>query len=254
MNREFYIDNLKVCCYPTRKEMGIAGAQYAAALIRQICAEKGEVNLIFASSPSQMDILTALRNEDVDWHHVNAFHMDEYVGISMEHKASFAEYLRKNFFCYLPLKSVHYMNGKAADIRAECDRYSRLLLEYPVDITFAGIGENGHMAFNDPYIADFFDPLLVKVNPSLDPTCRYQQVRDGWFETLDDVPSHAMTLTFSALLRAPHLIITAPSETKQRIIQRVLEGPIGLEAPATAARLHRDAVLYIDNAAASLLR
>lgn len=252
MRKEFCVDHLKVRCYPTREDMGAAGAKHAAALIRQVIEEKGEANLIFASSPSQMDVLSALVKEPVDWKRVNAFHMDEYIGIDTGHKASFANYLRENFFRHLKLKNIYYLNGMA-DSAEECRRYSRLLLEHPVDITFAGIGENGHMAFNDPYIADFFDPLLVKINPSLDAVCRAQQVRDGWFASLDEVPDQALTLTFPALLRAPHLIITAPGETKQGIVRSVLEGPICLEVPSTAARLHRDAVLYIDAASAALL-
>ncbi len=253
MNRKFVVDKLRVFQYSTREEMGVAGAQYAAALIRKVIEEKGEANLIFASSPSQMDVLTSILNEDVDWRCVNAFHMDEYIGIDIEHKASFANYLRENFFCHLHLKSVNYLNGAAEDIDEECRRYAKLLEEHPIDITFAGIGENGHMAFNDPYLADFFDPLLVKVNGGLDDVCRYQQVRDGWFATLEDVPDSAMTLTFPALLRASHLIITSPSSTKKEIIQKVLEGPICLDVPSSIARLHLDAVLYIDDAAAELL-
>lgn len=253
MNREFVVDKLRVFQYSTREEMGADGAKYAAALIRKVIEEKGEANLIFASSPSQMDVLTSILNEDVDWSCVNAFHMDEYIGIDIEHKASFANYLRENFFCHLQLKSVNYLNGAAEDIDEECRRYAKLLEEHPIDITFAGIGENGHMAFNDPYLADFFDPLLVKVNGGLDDVCRYQQVRDGWFATLEDVPDSAMTLTFPALLRAPHLIITSPSSTKKEIIQKVLEGPICLDVPSSIARLHLDAVLYIDDAAAELL-
>lgn len=252
MRNEFCVDHLKVRCYPTREEMGAAGAKHAAALIRQVIEEKGEANLIFASSPSQMDVLSALIKEPVEWNRVNAFHMDEYIGIDIGHKASFANYLRENFFRHLKLKNIYYLNGMA-DSAEECLRYSGLLLKHPVDITFAGIGENGHMAFNDPYIADFFDPLLVKINPSLDAVCRAQQVRDGWFASLDEVPDQALTLTFPALLRAPYLIITAPSKTKQGIVREVLEGPICLEVPSTAARLHRNAALYIDAASAALL-
>jgi len=253
MYQEFNAGLLRVRRYPTRSEMGAAGAAYAAELIRRTLSEKGEANLIFASSPSQMDVLSALLREDVDWSRVNAFHMDEYIGVGVEHRASFANYLRENFFRHLRLGSVHYLNGEAGDIEEECRRYSRLLEEHPVDITFAGIGENGHMAFNDPYLADFFDPLTVKVNACLDPVCRGQQVRDGWFSALEEVPASAMTLTLPALLRSPHLIVTAPGGTKREIIRRVLEGPICLEVPGTAARLHRDAVLYIDDASAALL-
>jgi glucosamine-6-phosphate deaminase len=254
MEKTFQVGQLKVRCFSTREEMGAAGAQQAAALIRSVCRERGEANLIFASSPSQMDVLHALQQEDVDWSCVNAFHMDEYIGVGIDHPASFARYLRENFFSALPLKGVYYLNGLAPDIPAECARYSRLLEQHPTDITFAGIGENGHMAFNDPYLADFFEPRLVKVNGGLDEVCRRQQVRDGWFSSLDEVPVGAMTLTFPALLRAPHLIVTAPSETKADIVQKVLEGPICLEVPSSVARLHRDAVLYLDAAAAARLQ
>lgn len=253
MERKVRIDNLDVFCYTTRDEMGAAGAKVAAADIRRVIEEKGECNLVFASAPSQMDLLNALLNEDVPWDKVNAFHMDEYIGLSIEHPSSFANYIRENFLKKLNLKSVHYLNGLAEDIPAECERYSELLRKYPTDITFAGIGENGHMAFNDPGIADFFEPALVKVNPGLDAECRAQQVHDGWFETLDDVPDSAFTLTFPALLKAPRLIITVPGPTKTEIVQKTLELPVSLDVPASIARLHRNAVLYIDDAAAATL-
>jgi len=234
--------------------MGLAAAKVAAADIRNAYETKGEANLIFASSPSQRDVLHALQKEDVDWSKVNAFHMDEYIGISIEHPSSFANYLREGFLKYLPLKNIFYLDGLAEDIPVECERYAELLVRYPTDITFAGIGENGHMAFNDPYIADFFEPCLVKVNPCLDDACRMQQVRDGWFDTIDSVPDSALTLTFPALLRAPRLIITVPSVTKKEIVQKVLELPVSLDVPASCARLHRNAVMYIDDDAATLLR
>lgn len=253
MKKEYNVDLLKVRLFETRAEMGEHAAHYAAKLIRDTYEAKGEANLIFASSPSQLDVLKALIKEDVDWSRVNAFHMDEYVGVGIEHKASFANYLRETFFRFINLKSANYLNGLAEDIEAECERYAKLLLEHPVDITFAGIGENGHMAFNDPYLADFFDPKIVKTNDELDSICRYQQVRDGWFRTLEEVPQRAMTLTFPAMLRAPHMVITSPSSTKAKIVKAVLEGPICLDVPSTCARLHKDAVLYIDDAAAALL-
>lgn len=253
MVRTARIDNLDVFCYTTREEMGIEGAKVAAADIRRVYEAKGECNIVFASAPSQMDLLNALMNEDVDWSKVNAFHMDEYIGLSIEHPSSFANYIRENFLKHLNLKSVHYLNGLAEDIPAECERYSELLRKYPTDITFAGIGENGHMAFNDPYIADFFEAALVKINPGLDDECRAQQVHDGWFETLDDVPSSAYTLTFPALLKAPRLIVTVPGPTKTDIVQKTLELPVSLDIPASSARLHKNAVLYIDDAAAAKL-
>lgn len=253
MHEEFWVDLLRVHCYPSRDELGASCAKFAAEQIRAILAEKEEANLIFASSPSQMDVLNALRREDVDWSRVNAFHMDEYIGIAPDHKASFVGYLRDNFFQYLPLKNTFYMNGLAADIEAECERYSALLREHPIDLTFAGIGENGHMAFNDPYLADFFDPKLVKPNLSLDEECRMQQVHDKWFSCEAEVPQGAITLTMPTLLRAPVLIVISPSETKSAIVQKCLEGPVGLAVPATAMRLHKNAQLFLDTAAAALL-
>ncbi len=254
MERKLRVDNLDVFCYTTREEMGKAAAKVAAEDIRNVYNARGEANLVFASSPSQMDLLNALRREEVDWTKVNAFHMDEYIGLSIEHCASFANYLRENFFKYLPLRNIFYLNGLAEDIPAECDRYSRLLLEHPTDITFAGIGENGHMAFNDPYLADFFEPRLVKTNPCLDDECRAQQVHDKWFEKLADVPESALTLTFPALLRAPRLIVTVPGKTKAEIVHKVLDLPVSLDVPGSCARLHRNAVMFIDNDAATLLK
>ncbi len=253
MNIDFRVGELAVHCRNTREEMGKAGAVEAAEMIRQVYCEKGEVNLIFASSPSQLDVLTALLEEDVDWGKVNAFHMDEYIGLSIEHKASFGNYLRENFFKKINLKKIFYLNGLAEDPEKECDRYSDLLRQYPVDITFAGIGENGHMAFNDPGIADFFEPRLVKINHDLDAVCRQQQVNDHWFEKLEEVPDSALTLTFPALLHAKQLFITVPGKTKADIVQKCLEGPICLEAPSSVMRVHRDARLYIDSDSAAKL-
>ncbi|MEG1516542.1 MAG: 6-phosphogluconolactonase, partial [Clostridia bacterium] len=225
----------------------------AAQVIRDVYAKKGEANVIFASSPSQLNLFDALIKEEIDWGKVNVFHMDEYIGISTEEPASFGNYVREHLLKYLSPKCVYYLNGLARDIYAECDRYARLLTDHPVDVTFAGIGENGHMAFNDPYIADFFDPKLVKINECLDDACRCQQVNDHWFTSIDQVPEKALTLTFPALLRAPFLIITVPGFSKRKIIKEVLEGPIGLDVPSTCARLHRNAVLFIDDASAQLL-
>lgn len=254
MHKEFEVGRLHVHCFTSRQELGEVCAKYAAAQIREIIAQKGEANLIFASSPSQMDVLDALRHEDVDWSRISAFHMDEYIGLAPTHTSSFVNYLRENFFQYVPLGNVFYMNGLADDVEAECERYSALLQEHPIDLTFAGIGENGHMAFNDPYLADFFDPRLVKPNNALDEKCRMQQVNDRWFESMEEVPDGAITLTMPALLRAPRLITIAPGASKSAIVQKCLEEPISLELPATAIRLHRNAQLYLDEASAALLK
>ena len=253
MKKEFDINKLKILCYDTRNEMGEAGAKHAAALIRNVYKKNGQANLIFASSPSQLEMLTALLDEDVDWKKINAFHMDEYAGLGIEHKSSFANYIRENFLGKLKTKNTFYLNGLAADLNRECDRYSELLKNYPVDITFAGIGENGHLAFNDPDIADFFEPRLMKINETLDKICRQQQVNDGWFEKLGDVPDKALTITFPGLLHAGCVFTTVPGLSKSEIVARTLEGPICHEVPASILRLHNNSILYIDKDSASKL-
>lgn len=253
MGKDFLVERLSVHRYDTREEMGRAGAREAASLIRGVYENKGSANIIFASSPSQMDVLNALIEEDVDWRKVNAFHMDEYIGLGIEHKASFANYIRDNFISKVPIGKVFYLNGQAEDPEQECLRYAALLRQYPVDITFAGVGENGHMAFNDPDIADFFDTKDVKINYDLDALCRQQQVNDKWFDSIDQVPDSALTVTFPALLRAPYLFVTVPGPSKADIVQKCLETPISLEVPSTVMRQHRNARLYIDAASAAKL-
>jgi len=253
VKKEFKVDDLNVYLFDTREEMGKIGAIEAAGLIRSVYETNGVANIIFASSPSQLDVLGSLIIEDVDWGRVNAFHMDEYIGLGIEHASSFANYIRNHFFSKITLKNAFYMNGKAEDIQKECERYSELLEKYPTDITFGGIGENGHMAFNDPEIADFFESKLMKVNTSLDALCRQQQVNDGWFAKLDDVPDSALTVTFPAMLRARYLFITSPGKSKSEIIAKCLEGAISREVPASVIRLHNNARLYIDIDSASQL-
>ena len=253
MSIKFSVEKLNIFCYDTKKEMSEEGGKEAARLIRNAYEDKGYANLIFASSPSQLGMLSVLANEAVDWGKVNAFHMDEYIGLGIEHKASFANYIRENFFKKVKMNNNFYINGLAKDIEMECKRYADLLEQFPTDITFAGIGENGHLAFNDPKIADFFEPRLMKVNESLDEVCRQQQLNDGWFEKLEDIPEKALTITLSGLLRAKYFFATVPGKTKSNIIKRCLEEPISQKVPASILRLHQNAVLYIDSDSASKL-
>jgi glucosamine-6-phosphate deaminase len=237
---------LKVSRFSDKAEMGKNIAGECADIIRKVYGDKGEANIIFASSPSQIELLNGLCQEDIDWQKVNAFHMDEYIGLTIEHPGSFANYIRDNFFKKINLKNIFYLDGTAADREAECRRYEQLLLKFPTDITFAGIGENGHMAFNDPGIADFFEKSLVKINSSLDAVCRQQQINDGWFKTLGEVPDSAYTVTFYGLLRAQYVIATVPGKTKAAIVKDCLEGPICLDIPSSVIRLHRNARMFID--------
>ena len=239
-------DSLRVEIYDTRAEMGKAAGTLAAKRIRECLQKKGRANVIFAAAPSQNEMLeTLVAAPDIDWSRVKAFHMDEYVGLSKAAPQCFGNFLKEHIFGKLPFGSVHYIDCEAADKEAECARYTALLEENPVDIVLLGIGENGHIAFNDPPVADFLDPRLVKV-VELDPVCRQQQVNDGCFASLELVPKFALTLTVPALMAAEHLVCTVPAATKARAVERTVNDEVGEHCPATAMRRHESAVLFCD--------
>ncbi len=247
MEKKYRFEKLRVSVSDSRSEMGSAGAETVARLIQETLKKKSEVNMIFASAPSQMDVLNALlAREDIPWEKIRAFHMDEYIGLPGDAPQSFGNYLRVRFFEKRPFKAVYYMDGNAPDIQQECQRYTDLLRQFPVDICLLGIGANGHLAFNDPGIADFYDPADVKMNPQLDETCIWQQVHDGWFDTYDSVPKHAMTITMPALLRAPCAVTIVPDSSKAEIIGRFFTEAISTDLPASILRQHRNAWLYLD--------
>ena len=253
MSKRFKVDQLDVHVHDSREEMGNNGAAIVAESLRKLLSEKEEVNMIFASSPSQDDVLGALAAEpDIPWERINAFHMDEYIGLGVDAEQSFANYLKRDFFSRVEFKNVFYFNG-LEDPQVECDRYARLLREYPTDVTLIGIGENGHIGFNDPYMADFFDTELVVINQELDPVCREQQVADGWFAAISDVPKSAVTISVYGLLKAPIVFTTVPGIRKAEIVKRCLEGEIGTDCPATGIRIHRNSMLFLDADSASLL-
>jgi glucosamine-6-phosphate deaminase len=252
--RQFFVDKFDVRVYPTRKEMGTACAAEAGKTLRHLLAEKKEVNIIFASAPSQLEVLEGLLSDGgIAWERVNAFHMDEYVGLPADAPQGFGNYLKVRFFSKLPFRHVFYMDGNAPDLDCECERYATLLREHPVDIAFLGIGENGHLAFNDPYIADFNDPYLVKVNKNLDPVCRQQQVTDKLFMSLPEVPDQAITITMPGLMAAKYAYAIVPGATKQHVVKQCLEGPISTACPGSILRQHGAAQLYLDDASAALL-
>ncbi len=236
-----------------RESMGKAAAEHAAAIFKKLLNEKEYVNAVFAAAPSQNETLRFLSEEDgIEWKIVNAFHMDEYRGLPVDAPQSFGHYLKEHIFSLVPFRSVNYINGTALSADEECERYTRLLLENPVDIVCLGIGENAHIAFNDPWEADFNDPKTVKV-VRLDPVCRQQQVNDGCFAAIEDVPEQAFSLTIPALTRAAHLICTVPGPTKTEAVARTAFGPISAEIPATVMRLHADAVMFCDKDAGEKL-
>lgn len=246
------VDNLLVKKFDTRDEMGVAAAQDITAAIKALLEEKDEINMIFAAAPSQNDVLKSLVESDVDWSRVNAYHMDEYIGLPRTAPQGFGNFLVDHIFGKAPFKSVNLINCAAEDAQAECDRYEALLKANPVDIIILGIGENGHIAFNDPWVANFRDERLVKI-VELDEVCRQQQVNDGCFAALDLVPKTAMTLTCPVFIHAPQLFCIVPAITKAKAVKRTLEGEINEDCPATVLRSHPKAVLYLDAASASLL-
>lgn len=246
------VDELTVKIFPTRGEMGTCAAEDIAACIKRLLSEKETINMIFAAAPSQNDVLKALTEDDsIEWNRINAFHMDEYVGISPDEPAGFAHYLKDAIFNKLPFRSVNTLDC-TADPKEEAARYSKLLAENPVDIVCMGIGENGHIAFNDPGVADFNDPYLVK-EVELDEVCRMQQVHDGCFPSIDKVPRTALTLTVPALAAAPFHFCVVPCATKARAVKNTVEGPVTVAVPATVLRTLPGSILYADAEAAALL-
>ena len=250
--KEYITGQLKTQVYETRAEMGAAAAADIAAEMKRLLAVKDEINMIFAAAPSQNDVLASLRTDkSIPWEKVNAFHMDEYIGLTEEAPQSFARFLKDAIFDCLPFKSVNLIRG-GEDPESECTRYTKLLNEYPTDIVVMGIGENGHIAFNDPPVADFNDPEIIKP-VKLDEVCRMQQVHDGCFPDIDSVPKYALSLTVPALMKAGTRFCIVPCTTKAEAVRKTLNGPIGEVCPATALRVTDNSTMYCDRDSASLL-
>lgn len=251
MNKNTYLktfeaDKLKVKIYNDRVSMGKGAADDAANIIRRQLLSQKEINIVFAAAPSQNDFLDALIHEQgIDWGRINAYHMDEYIGLPSNAPQNFGQYLRRTLFDKIKFKSVQFIDGAAEDSAAECQRYAGLLRQNPPDIIFMGIGENGHIAFNDPHVAFFNDTETVKV-VELDEKCRRQQVNDNCFETLELVPKYAITLTIPALMSARHIVCVVPANSKADAVKATVMGEITEECPASILRRHDNAVLYCD--------
>ena len=251
--KTFKKDLLAVNIYDTRKEMGEAAAHDVKACILSLLEKKETINMIFAAAPSQNEVLAALAyDREIPWERVNAFHMDEYIGLSPDAPQGFGNFLRRSIFGIAPFKTVNCIDITATDAEAECARYTALLREYPADIVVLGIGENGHIAFNDPPFADFNDDKMIKP-VVLDEVCRNQQVNDGCFAKLDDVPKMALTLTVPTLFAGDHLFCIVPAITKANAVRATVMGEISEKCPATVLRRHKNAALYLDSDSASLL-
>lgn len=247
------VGSLVVKCFHTRDEMGQAAAVAVAERLKRLLETKQEVNVVFAAAPSQNEFIAALiQTEGINWERVNAFHMDEYIGLPDSHPQRFGNFLKERIFSRLPLGKVHYLNGGNSDSQAECMRYAELLERYPLDIVCMGIGENSHIAFNDPHVADFEDKHAVKV-VDLDMACRQQQVNDGCFAVLEDVPTHALTLTIPAMMDAQYIYCIVPGKNKAVAVKHTLTSDIQQLYPSSILRRHPNAELYIDADSASLL-
>jgi glucosamine-6-phosphate deaminase len=246
-------DHLVTEVLPDRAEMGAAAADHAAGRIRAILSTSDRARVIFAAAASQGEFLDELaRAEGIDWSRVVAFHLDEYVGLALGDERSFGEWLERRIWSRVRPGRVELLDGGAAanGPDEECDRYGRLLEDGGIDLALIGIGENGHLAFNDPHVADFSDPLVVKP-VEIDETSRRQQVRDGAFPSFEAVPRLAMTVTMSAILASRAISVVVPGAQKATAVARTLDGPIETACPASALRRHPDAVMFVDEAAMS---
>jgi glucosamine-6-phosphate deaminase len=243
--KQVVADQLQVRIYENREQLGADAAKMAANRVRELLQQKEVVNIIFAAAASQNEFLAALVKEEIDWSRVNAFHMDEYIGLAENASQLFSVFLRERIFNKVPLRAVYYLNGAAPDIEAECKRYTALLKENPVDITCMGIGENAHLAFNDPHVADFKDPSEVKV-VDLDEACKQQQVNEGCFDKVSSVPNDALTLTIPALLRASYILCMVPGAAKAQAVYHTLRSDISEEYPSTILRTHSNTFLFLD--------
>jgi glucosamine-6-phosphate deaminase len=243
---------MDVRIFETKEEMGRVAAAEGAAAIRAALDERSAANIILATGASQFEMLDALAREDLDFSRVHCFHLDEYVGIPVTHPASFRKYLRERFVDQLPVPpaAFHFIDGEG-DCAAECRRIGALIASHPIDTAFIGIGENGHLAFNDPP-ADFetAEPYILV---ELDEACRRQQLGEGWFPTLEDVPQRAISMSIRQIIKSNKIVCTVPDERKADAVKSAVQGPITPGVPASALQHHGNATIYLDRAAAMFL-
>jgi glucosamine-6-phosphate deaminase len=249
IRKSFYKDKLRVEIFGRKEDMGREAAAFVADNLGKALKEKERASLILGTGASQYPLLDVLLQKKIDWSRINLFHLDEYIGLSDQHPASFRRFLRERVAEKVKPGNVYYLNGDAADINAEIKRYERLLKDNPVDVACIGIGENGHIAFNDPAVADFSDPEYLKV-VEMDEACRKQQVGEGWFPTIRDVPQKAVTLTITAIMDCRILCCSVPDERKSEAVYNALNGGIVTACPASVLRKHDNAVLFLDSFAA----
>jgi glucosamine-6-phosphate deaminase len=251
--RSFACGNAQVSIYPSRDLLGVHAANKAAEIIQAAIARRGRARIIVATGNSQLDFIGSLvGHKEVEWPRVEMFHMDEYVGLPASHAASFRLWIRNRVELKVPLAAAHYICGDASDVAAEIERYSELLAAAPIDCAFVGFGENGHIAFNDPPVADFNDPAMLKV-VELEEACRRQQVGEGHFKDIESVPPTAITITCSGLFRAESWVCCVPEARKAQAVCNALTGPISTGCPASIVRRHPAAWTFLDADSASLV-
>jgi len=247
------VDKLHITVYDEPVEMGKSAANYVQKKIAEAIRQSGSAKLILATGASQFSFLDALKKREIAWQHITVFHLDEYKGISSSHPASFRRYLRERILDAVSPKQVYFLNGDAENLEQEMDHYAEKLKKHPIDIACIGIGENGHIAFNDPADADFNDPKLVKL-VTLDEACRNQQLGEGWFPKLEDVPKQALTLTIPAIMGCRAISCVVPDKRKARAVYNTLYKDISTDCPASILRSHPETRLFLDSSSASKLK
>ncbi len=237
--------------FSTKEEMGAAAAANGVSKLKAVLAEKGSASFIVATGASQFEMLAKLAEADLPWNKLTGFHLDEYVGLSINHEASFRKYLWERFVSRLPLPlaAFHFLDGEE-DADAECRRASELIEQTSIDVAFVGIGENGHLAFNDPP-ADF-ETEQPYLTVDLDDACRQQQFGEGWFPTFDAVPRQAISMSVRQIMKSDAIVCTVPDERKAKAVKNATQGPVAPEVPASILQEHPDCRLFLDAAAASL--
>ncbi len=241
---------MKIIISNTKEELGKKAAAQGAEQIRKAISQNGEANIIVATGASQFEMLSELVKEDIDWSKVTAFHLDEYIGIPETHPASFRKYLKERFVNIVSPKTFHYVNGEI-DPAEECKRLGEIISKHPIDVAFVGIGENSHLAFNDPP-ADF-ETEEAYLAVTLDEACRKQQMGEGWFPTLVDVPQQAISMSIKQIMKSGVIICSVPDERKANAVKLTVEGLVTNLAPASIMQNHPATWLYLDKDSASML-
>lgn len=242
---------MEVVICDSAASLGLRSAHQGAEVIRAAIEQRGAANILVATGISQFGTLAALIAEPgIDWTKITGFHLDEYIGLPLSHPASFRGYLKQRLVDHVPFAAFHYIDGESDPV-AECRRLGQIIAAHPIDVAFVGIGENGHLAFNDPP-ADFAteDPYIVV---SLDDACRKQQLGEGWFKTFDDVPKQAISASIRQIMKSREIVGSALDDRKAKAVEATVEGPVTPDAPASILQQHPQATLYLDRAAASRL-